>query len=371
MTGRKDYNKYLAGLVDIFEILALNATPQNPMSAGEIAMYLDDAGDMNPPDSGTIDRRLRTILEYDIKTFPYNLQCVRRISKGAYSPYQPWYDSLSPKEKRSNNRTRYYYLDPVLTHEECRMLADLIRSSPHISKDRSIELFLHLTHLDRKIAPLLPSSRYASKQERDADQRLAEVIRTLEQAITQRRKVRLKLGEYQLTQKDGKLVPHLTDRAENRFMDLEPYALTWSGGHYYLVGKAEDMVSQRVDHIMQVGFLEKEKRVPVKSFDIPSTFDPEVHRDSSPMMLPGRPGYTLLRCRAEALDALVDTFGTALPHYTTSKADGTFEATLRATPQGVKAFALAHLDTVEVLEPASLRQELLDTLRQGAETYAK
>ena len=38
-------------------------------------------------------------------------------------------------------------------------------------------------------------------------------------------------------------------------------------------------------------------------------------------------------------------------------------------PSGLKLFALQYADWVEVLEPQSLRQEILDTLEQAAQAY--
>lgn len=363
----------LQALERILAVLRFYATPDHPLTVKEILQNIEripTVPEKPPmkrlPSYATIANLLRRVTDAQIDLFPYTLKCMARISnsegKAEYIPYyEELYDKLDDEAMDKNNHTRYYYLEPVLTRGECHMLADLVRSSPFISESRTQALISHLDRLYPKVSRHIPLSHYRFK--RNYSERMARIAGILDQAIADRKMVRLLLGSYQLVGHGGTVKPEPQNRKLARYLDMAPYALIWSGGNYYLLGRGYGIINLRVDLIMDA--------IPLsKHFDFPSDFDPHLRRDSS-LMRPGQPIHVRLRCqdREGLLADLMDAFG-SLPRYTNLNADGTFEVTLSATSAGVKAFSLAHLDSVEVLEPASLRRDLLDTLRLGAEKYA-
>lgn len=134
----------------------------------------------------------------------------------------------------------------------------------------------------------------------------------------------------------------------------------WSNGNYYLIAKHRGMMNLRVDRILSVQPLEE-------GFQLPPDFDPALYRDRSPVMYPGANTFVRLKCKTSLLNTLVDFFG-AVPQYS-QPADGFTEVTMSIAPNGVKLFALQYTGSVEVLEPQSLREDILHTLEQAAETY--
>ena len=105
-----------------------------------------------------------------------------------------------------------------------------------------------------------------------------------------------------------------------------------------------------------------------ESFSPPTDFDPVAYRDSSPVMYPGERTFVRMKCCTSLLNTLVDFFG-SLPQYATPGQDGMVEVTMSIAPSGLKLFALQYADRVEVLEPQSLRREILATLEQAARVY--
>jgi len=343
------------------------------MDAGELRVVLETptgetAGEANleytekpfrMPSYSTIDNQLKNGILLDLDTFPFQLRCVAKApgKKGAleYVPYDDWIDKQEPGA--ANNMPRRYYLENVLTEGEWRIFSDLVMVYPFITTKQTNK-FLDVL---KRLAPPrrdIQYPRYAFKRGNDNQFRC---INLLDQAIDARRKVRLLYGEYILEPCDGKLTPVLRPREKNSRLKVSPYALMWSNGNYYLVCHHWGMMNLRVDRILDVELLSE-------VFDLPQNFDPVEYRDRSPVMHPGNPCFIRMRCKTSMLNILLDFFGQH-PQYTTPTPDGFTEVTMRSAPSGVKLFALQYADGVEVLEPESLRNDIIRTMENALERY--
>lgn len=314
------------------------------------------------PGYSTVDKLLKAGIPFDLETFPCRLRCVARVpgrdGRPVVIPYDEWEDRLERRgREEKNNVPRRYYLASALTDGEWRMFADLVRDYPFISERQTRKYLRVLNRLNPKTPPTV-RSQYAFK--RGSMDRL-RIIGILDKAITEKRKVRLNLGAYRLDRGADGWAPALSPMGEDGQLEIEPYTLMWANGNYYLVGKGQSIVNLRTDRILDAELLEE-------SFEVPEDFDPWVHRDASPMMCSGRRTFVRLRCRETALGALVDAFG-GMARYSAPREDGTVDVTMSVIPQGLERFALQHLDSVELLEPRSLRRTLADALCRGLEVY--
>ena len=268
--------------------------------------------------------------------------------------------------------TRRYYLKSLLTSAEWKIFYDLICVYPYIS-ERQTEKFLSVL---RRIAPGnqdWPTMRYAPKA--DASLQFPH-IEILDQAIKERKKVSLTYGLYLLEQdKHNKLRPVLRPQLDFRkklpFVHIvEPYAMMWSNGYYYLVGKTEKgMRNFRMDRVVKVLTLSE-------TFEYDKNFDPYKYRDSSPVMHSGTPVYIRMRCPISLLGAVQDTFGSTVLDYSSRYAPpGSDEkarytdVSLLASEEGARLFAMEYADQVEVLEPESLRDAIANSLRTALKKY--
>lgn len=313
------------------------------------------------PSYSAIDKLLKEGVPFDLGTFPYRLRCVARVPGGdgrpKVIPYDEWEEQLERQGTQRNNVPRRYYLSSELTDGEWRLFADLVRVYPYISERQTQKFLRVLNRLNPKTPRTVPS-RYAFK--RGSADRM-RIIGKLDRAVAEKRKVRVSYGEYRLVCRDGIWTPELRLREQNSQWELEPYALMWANGNYYLVAKNRGIMNLRTDRILDVELLDEK-------FDIPEDFDPVRHRDSSPVMYPGEKTFVRLRCREAMLNVLVDFFGN-MARYSAPRQNGDIEVIMSIAPRGLKLFALQYLDSVEVLEPETLRQELLETLRRGVEKY--
>lgn len=320
------------------------------------------AAPFHAPSYSAIDKQLKDGIPFDLHTFPFRLRCVAQVpsdtkpGKVQLIPYDRWEEQLEDQPSK-NNVPRRYYLDNALTEGEWRIFSDLIQVYPFLTDRQAKKFLTALNHLRPRSAQPVPD-RYAYRR---GNQKLFRIIGILDKAIRSKRMVALTYGEYRLHHVDGRWTPVLVPRARNSRLEVEPYALMWSNGNYYLVAKHRGMMNLRVDRILEALPLET-------SFEPPPRFDLVDYRDSSPVMYPGMRTFVRMRCSTDIVNTLLDFFG-SLPQYAAPREDGTVEVTMSIAPGGLKLFALQYAGRVEVLDPPELRQEILKTLEEAAETY--
>lgn len=317
------------------------------------------------PSYSTVEKLLSYGIPLDLDTFPFRLRCVAQLpgkeGRLVTIPYEKWEDSFPPDKARSNNVPRRYYLQSVLSEAEWRLFSDLILVYPFLSENQT-KRFLRVLNKFRPKPVYIPS-RFAFKR---GSQRQMEVVAQLDQAIQKKKKVRLLYGEHRLEkQPDGTWRPVLSQRRSSGELEVEPYALMWSNGNYYLIARHRGMMNLRADRILGVERLEE-------GFTIPPDFDLVGYRNSCPVMYPGEKRFVHLRCSTGLVNTLLDFFGD-LPQYTApAPAPGggeTTEVTMSIAPAGVKLFALQYAGSVEVLEPRELREEIARELEAALKKY--
>ena len=114
-------------------------------------------------------------------------------------------------------------------------------------------------------------------------------------------------------------------------MTVDPYAMMWSNGYYYLVCRDGNIMRNlRVDRIIQV--------LPTTlKFEKDTDFDPYAYRDRSTVMYPGEPTLIRMKCSMDRISTLLDFFGSAILDYSVSKnAPDETTVTLKASEKGVR-----------------------------------
>lgn len=303
---------------------------------------------------------------------PVRLKCLMAQNgasgKTTYVPYQKWEEEYDRQGKEPpTNQPRYYYLESVLSKAEWRMLADMVKVYPYITQSQTAKFLAALSRLDpeRGAGQYALDERYAFKYDRN--ERFFRIIGALDAAIAQHKRVVVEYGQYVLERSDdGKWLPVLKKRenAKNEYglWVLEPYALMWSNGYYYLVGKnkAYGMMNLRVDRVLSV--------TPQKdAFEPEQGFHPAEYRDRSPVMYPGEAQLVRLRCKVDMINTVLDFFG-AKANFREPK-DGYTEVSMNVAPKGVRLFVMQYADRVEALEPKSLRDEVRSALQAALEAY--
>ena len=443
---RGPYNSSLQSLMDIWNVLAEKASPDKPLTAGQIAKYLEKEGGEKHASAQTVDRFLpqaadminslfpNTVLreegknailhsyshkdsmhvvlenpdgqplwsgdmtailtENPLNPIPYSsltrmlpqlmaeydaqkpiddedsahfrthppislagvVASGSRGGKMKYIPAAQW-EATAKAEDGKQSPTRRFFLESILSPAQWRILSDLVLVYPYIS-ERETSKFLSAM---KRLAPGVRNwsgQRYAQKNSAVVN---FDHIQLLDDAIAMQHRVMLIYGKYQLTLgTDRRWHPELMPAQTNGGkMLVEPYAMMWANGYYYLVCRDGDIMRNlRVDRIIKV--------LPTTDeFEKDKDFDPYTYRDSSPVMYPGKPVLTRLKCSTAMLSTLMDFFGTTITEFGAPTEDDCTTVTLRASETGTRLFALQYIDKVEVLEPQSLRDEIKATLENA------
>ena len=278
-----------------------------------------------------------------------------------YVPATEW-EARAKNSSKAQSPTRRFFLESILSPAQWRMLSDLILVYPYISENETRKFLSAM----KRMAPGVRNwsgQRYAPKTPAAVN---FEHIELLDGAIEQQHKVTLIYGKYRLAlDRDRRWQPSLQPMEKNGGrMTVDPYAMMWSNGYYYLVCRdGEIMRNLRLDRILQV--------LPTTlTFEKDKRFDPYQYRDRSPVMYPGEPTLIRLKCTTDRISTLMDFFGTAILDYSVSeKTPEETTVTLRASEKGVRLFALQYADDVEVLDPPSLRSDVAQTLKSAANKY--
>ena len=153
---------------------------------------------------------------------------------------------------------------------------------------------------------------------------------------------------------------------------VSPYALIWRKDKYYLIGSynGTELSYYRLDRIEDASVTD-EPAVPLRDI-LGSDAERElkVFVKKNIYNSKGKNVRLNLRINANRVDSVIDSFGdgvTIIP-----KRDGTIDANVSVSDgEGLYTWLLHHLGECEVLQPSSVREELLRRLRAALAVYGE
>ena len=228
-----------------------------------------------------------------------------------------------------DNGVGYYLRSRELEQSEVLLLTDAVYSFPFIPAKQTEQLVQKL----QKQLSVYQRKRYRyltiSRQDRKTDNRqVFWNIEQLDEAIAQKKKVRL-----------GYL--HMNER-------------------YYLIcvpDHAPNTRLYRIDRMKDIQILDDPRSKAVARQEAQNAVYAYV----------GAPERIIMYCDRAILDDVIDRFGTEVQ--IRERDENTFTAGFTAPPRGVKFWALQYLPYVEVVEPAWLREDVIDSI--GKNRYPK
>lgn len=304
--------------------------------------------------------------------------------------------------KRSKGTTetqRYYYFEPCLDEASMDMLNGLIISNPFLAGQEKNYLLERLQMLN------VPAGEGVMREDGKAVQsrreqalpgekeRLLKTVGVLHYAIQMGYRVCVKYGIYDTSGvRRGQWLDFHARREEPYVLD--PYAMLWNRGYYYLIATVdayEKPTHFRIDRILEIriamkkkrkGDQEPERRRPVpellKPFWKGKRFDAKKYVHTYPSMrIFGEP--RLLDCSFEctpvSLQILVDAFGTDIRvkdspilHSGEEKNAGDrprkyLKVEIKKVQyENARDFAVHYADSLTLLEPAELVEEVRDKI---------
>ncbi len=256
-----------------------------------------------------------------------------------------------PGTTKKINREMYYFL-PILDHGDVELLSGAVTTNPYLTEEEKQYLesrTKHLTGSEREYNKelrkslgenavnqanpgtnltknqefdeddyiALNDSRYGNDKENLISKRVLSVATALNRAIFEKKQVQIIYGSYGY---DSTKLNHLKLIPGNTPYILEPYALCWNNGFYYLIcrnTKYDNVTHFRVDRILKVKLLSKKRgALPVilkpyfKRSGHRMIFDALAYKNEHPLMsVHAKADPIKLQLETPALALICDYFG--------------------------------------------------------------
>lgn len=303
---------------------------------------LKDYSDINHP---LLQKDIVRLLQSE-----YQMSCDRRsVKNNILSLIDFGYDI--------NMENGYYLETREFEDAELRMLIDSVLFSKTFSTRQAKNLINKLKgmsnkYFNAKVAHInnLPELQHAENKQ------VLYSLDTLNDAISQKRKVSFIYNSYGT---DFKLHP----RREEVYI-VNPYQLVANNGRYYLIGnydKYDNVSHYRVDRITNVTILNEKVKDPKLVQEWERGFSLPKHMAEHIYMFSGKSIGVKLKVRRSLMTDLIDWFGKDFQIL--NEQEEFMEIHVKCNETAMKFWALQYGPYVEVLEPATLRNTVKESVR--------
>lgn len=418
---------------DIFLIIYILKTLTNEDNAMAVPKLSEQLNELIPStdleffSTKTMYRRMNPFLKIEEFT-EKNIQKINKLLPfilGGSIAHRPADGIMNGKNTKSTGKQQNrFYFDPILKQGDMDLICGSIRSSRYLSDEEKDYLIKRLHVIlpiynyndnyfeEKSYQHILSLETLPKAPTRNTDTNLpmnASVllknIQLLHDAIEKELQIEVIYGTYD-TDALGKI--EFRPRNPDRPYILNPYAVVWNKGEYYLIAtnnKYTNPVHFRLERIMSIkihtsktdsGELVEEKRSKIPNALIPfykkisgekSVFDSIKYANAYPeMKIYGKENktYVSFECTSSSLQILVDYFG---PNITLKASpikhsedeldyNGKPQKFLQATINNVQyenayRFAIAQSEYLTLLGPKNLLDDVTNKMKDIAERYEK
>lgn len=248
---------------------------------------------------------------------------------------------------------------------EIYLLADAVRSADFITPKKTRELIGKLDSLlSNSQARKREKGIYMDSRRKCKNEEIYYNIDKISTAISREVKVSLKYCRHVLA--EGKTITY-----SEKQLTVSPYAMLWENDHYYVVcnnEKYDNLMHLRLDRIKNVNVLD----VPFRHFSevcsYTNRFDVADYTEKTFNMFGGESATVEFKCKKEKLEQIIDRFSDEI--FIFKVTDTTFNFTTQAMlSEGLISWLLQFGTDVEVVAPASLREEVKNRIKKIGELY--
>lgn len=245
---------------------------------------------------------------------------------------------------------------------EIRMLIDSVIASSVIPQSQ-------IKQLVQRLAALAPETIVVPSVEREGHTRAVNNqfflnVEILNEAILRHKTTRFFLGTFG---KDGKIHKKRIDGTIREY-EATPIQLLISNGHYYVLvvfPKSEEIYKFRIDLLLDIEITED---LDIDANSERPSVDILKYRSHHSYMMSGKVTKIVLRIQKTSLHTLYEQFGPRL--YFFNEDENTIEVEFQSDPDSVFFWALQYCQSVEVLSPQKLRDDLRRTGRSIVKKYS-
>lgn len=298
--------------------------------------------------------------------------CQKLQAFGIKAERKSIYNDLSVLEEygidiiRSETPKKGYYIgERDFQIAEVRLLIDAIQSAKFITEKKTGELISKIEKsLSHSQISSLSKQVYVDHRNKNENELVYYIIDELSRAVSLEQKVRV---HYQKRIIEAGEKP----KNEDHIYTVSPYALIWSEDHYYLVcnnNKYDNLMHLRIDRITDVRVLEEAARPLCEVSSYNEHFDAADYASKTFNMFSGTAESVKLRCNNALWEIVRDRFGEGVK--IVERTDETFTIlTEAAISSGLTAWLMQYCNEMVVVEPDSLREQVLNRAREAVAAY--
>lgn len=257
----------------------------------------------------------------------------------------------------SENGEGYYLRERQFEPSQIYLLCNAIHSSTFIPSNSSKELINKLLKTQSKFFKNdYRNAVYVDNSNKKENKEFFLNIEILSEAIKKRKSITYMYTKYDFNK-------NLVNKREEAYT-ISPHYLVYMNGKTYLVGKNyyfDGLTHLRVDKMKNIKFSDKEY------LTLKKNEDPYEYAKNKIYMYGGNDERVYIKCDNCILDDVIDTFGKDIR--LEKNDDNTFYAYVKSSKQGMVYLALQYLNHMEVIEPADIREEVKQALKDGQKKY--
>lgn len=340
-------------IINILDILKRYTDEEHRLSQKQIAEILKREYGVSA-DRKAIRRNLINLMEcgYNIE-YTETVRMVPNSKTGILEETYIWTD---------------FYLERDFTDGELRLLIDSLIFSQHIPYIQCKELVEKLENLSNIYFRSRISHIAKIPYDSGGNKQLFLNIELLDEAINRKQKVMFRYMEYGI---DKKLHPKRREDGTVREYIINPYQMAIKSGKYYLIcnyDKYNDISNYRIDRIADIKILDE----PVKpfkslSYSTERTLNLSAYMKEHPYMYSSKNVRVKFRINRAMISDIIDTFGIDVTF--SDETENYVTVSTFTNEMAMEQFAKNFSPDVEVLEPQSLREKLIDNLKKSLECY--
>ncbi len=294
--------------------------------------------------------------------YEYGIECER---KSIYKDIEILIEYGLDIIKTSKPKSGYFLASRDFEIAELRLINDALQAANFVSKKKTVQLIKKVgTLASNSQAERLKKHVFIDNRNKCNNEEIFYNIDALDMAIKAEKKVSLKYIKRKLDNK-------FTAANEQKSFVLSPYALIWSNDHYYLLAnnsKYDNIMHLRIDKIRNVEIIDESFRHFSEVSEYKQSFDAADYASKTFNMFSGKPESTLLHCKTEILDEMLDRFGEKIS--IKKSEDGWFYVHDDLfINDGLASWIMQFGDKIEIIYPESLKEIVREKAQKIVELY--
>ncbi len=250
---------------------------------------------------------------------------------------------------------------------ELRLLIDAVQAANFITPKKTKELIKKIgTLCSVSQAKMLEKQVYIEKRHKCSNEEIYYNIDIINRAIQSGKRISFIYQKRQLDTAENKVV------TEEKEFSVSPYAMIWSNDHYYLIAnnqKYNNLMHTRIDRMKKVEILEERARKFSEVSPYKSYFDSADYSGKIFNMFSGDTQTLEMLCDNSMLEEIVDRFGNNALIRTGDDETRFLVDTKCVVSEGLVSWIMQFGGRIEVLEPASLREQVKTRAEEIARMY--